>query len=76
MSAWVPVFLVVQRGVHARGSTVGHSLPHLFERIAQALGWTLAEVQGFSLASLRDIVKPVSPKLAHECTLAMRGITT
>jgi hypothetical protein len=39
------------------------------ERIAAALGWTLKETQSFSLASLREMVRPVSPKLAHEITV-------
>lgn len=42
----------------------------LHDRIAAAIGWPVSEVRRFSLLSLRDIVRPVSAKLAHECTLA------
>lgn len=38
----------------------------LHERIAQALGWTVADTQSFSFQSLRELVRPVSPKLAAE----------
>jgi hypothetical protein len=47
----------------------------LHERIARALGWTVEETQGFSLLSLRDLVGPISPKLAHEITLALEDLT-
>lgn len=43
----------------------------LHERIAKALGWTVEQAQSFSLPALRDLVRPVSPKLAHEITLAI-----
>jgi hypothetical protein len=42
------------------------------ERAAKALGWSLQDVQSMSLASLREQVRPVSPKLAHELTEAIR----
>jgi hypothetical protein len=45
--------------------------PELAARVALALGWTVDEVRSFSLPALRDLVRPVSPKLAHEITLAM-----
>lgn len=45
--------------------------PELVERVAVELGWTTEQVQSFSLPSIRDIVREVSPKLAHEITLAM-----
>ncbi len=45
--------------------------PHLRERIAATLGWTPGDVDSFSLLTLRDLVRPVSPKLANEITLAM-----
>ena len=48
----------------------------LHARVAHALGWTEAQAKSFSLPTLRDLVRPVSAKLAHEITLAMRGITT
>lgn len=38
----------------------------LHERIAEALGWTLAETHSFSLATLRECVRHVNPKLATE----------
>lgn len=42
-------------------------------RIAAALDWELWEVESLSLASLRELVRPLSPKLAHEIDLAIRG---
>ncbi len=42
------------------------------ERAAKALGWSLKDVQSLSLASLREQVRPVSPKLVHELTEAIR----
>jgi hypothetical protein len=46
---------------------------NLQERIAKELGWSLSEVQSFSYQSLRDLVRPVSQKLANELTLAING---
>ena len=44
----------------------------LHARIAKALGsWTEEQAKTFSLHALRDLVRPVSPKLAHEITLAI-----
>lgn len=37
----------------------------LHERIARVLSWTVAETQSMSLPSLIELVKPLSPKLAH-----------
>ncbi len=45
----------------------------LHERVAEALGWTVAQAQSFSLAALRDLVRPVSPKLAYELTQVIQG---
>ena len=45
----------------------------LHERIAQALGWTKEETQSFSLQSLREVVRPVSPKLAHELSTLIQS---
>jgi len=45
----------------------------LHERIAAALGWTVAEVRSFGLPSLRDMVRPVDAKLAYEITWFMQG---
>jgi hypothetical protein len=44
----------------------------LHARIAKALGWTVKEAQSFSLPALRDLVQPVSPKLAEEITLRIQ----
>lgn len=45
----------------------------LKERIAQALGWTVAETNSFSLQTLRELVRPMSPKLAHELEQAIQS---
>lgn len=37
----------------------------LRERIANVLGWTVEETNQFSLATLREMVREKSPKLAH-----------
>lgn len=42
-------------------------------RIAAVLGWSQADTDSLSLLSLREIVKPVSPKLAAEITEAVRS---
>lgn len=41
----------------------------LHERIA--LEWPVENTQSFSLAALRDLVRPVSPKLADEISLVI-----
>lgn len=43
-------------------------MSRLHERIAEALGWTEAEVKTFAPMALRDLVRTVNPKLAHEIT--------
>lgn len=43
----------------------------LAERVAAALGWSVADVRSFSLPTLREFVR--SPKLRHEIELATRG---
>jgi hypothetical protein len=43
----------------------------LHKRIAYALNWTEEETHSFSLPALRELVRPISPKLYHEITLAM-----
>lgn len=48
----------------------------LHERIAAVLNWTVEEMRSFSLPALRDLVRPVSPKLAEEITFAMRTRVT
>lgn len=45
----------------------------LRQQIADKLGWTFEETIAFSLPSLRNIVAPISPKLAHEISCAMQG---
>lgn len=40
----------------------------LHQRIAAALGWTVAEVWSFSLVALRERVRLASPSLADEIT--------
>lgn len=47
----------------------------LHERIAKALGWSVVQTQSFSLRALRELVVLVSPKLAHEITLAIKTST-
>lgn len=43
----------------------------LHERIAEALGWSVKETQSFSFLTLRELVRPIDPKLAHELTVAI-----
>lgn len=38
----------------------------LHKKIAKVLGWSTNETHGFSLQSLRELVRPVDPKLADE----------
>jgi hypothetical protein len=45
----------------------------LHERIARALGWTVEQTQSFSLAALRELVRPVNAKLAAECDTVIRS---
>jgi hypothetical protein len=45
----------------------------IHERIAAALGWAEEDVKSFSFQSLREIVRPVSAKLAAELDEAIRG---
>ena len=44
----------------------------LHERIATVLGWTVEQTQSLSLASLRELVRTISPKLAAEITERIR----
>jgi len=61
--------LLRTRGVQRlRGQLVMNTL---HERIAQALGWTLESTQSFSMPALRELVRPVSPKLAAAITERM-----
>lgn len=50
-----------------------YNMDALRQQIADKLGWTLEETMQFSLPSLRNIVAPISPKLAHEISCAMQG---
>lgn len=43
--------------------TPGHDLRR---RAAEALGWSHSDVRSVSMASLRDLVRPVDPQLARE----------
>ena len=40
----------------------------LHERIALALGWSERDVRGFSLLTLRELLRPRHPKLFAEVT--------
>ncbi len=48
--------------------TLGGSL---HERAAEALGWSMKDVQSVSLQSLRDLVRPVDRRLADDITLVV-----
>ncbi len=45
----------------------------LKQRIAKALGWSMAEVNGFDLMTLRELVRRDHPKLAADITYAIRS---
>jgi len=45
----------------------------LHARIAAALGWPMRDVQSVSLQSLRDLVRPVSAKLADEISRVVQA---
>jgi hypothetical protein len=45
----------------------------LEQRIAVALGWPVVAVRSLSAASLRELVRPVSPKLARELDNLIRS---
>jgi len=44
----------------------------LHERIAEALGWSVKDTQSFSFQALREMVRPVNPKLANELSTAIQ----
>lgn len=50
-------------------------LNNLHARVAAALGWSVKDAQSMSLPALRDIVRPVSPKLASELTHVIQSGT-
>jgi hypothetical protein len=41
-------------------------------RIAKALGWTVQKTQTLSLPALRELVRPISPKLANAISECIR----
>jgi hypothetical protein len=43
------------------------------ERAAEALGWSVRDVQSFSLPTLREMLREKHPKLAAEATEMMNG---
>jgi hypothetical protein len=43
-------------------------------RVAAALNWSEADARSFSLPALREMVRPVSAKLAHEIELIMADL--
>ncbi len=43
----------------------------LHTRIAKELGWRVEDTESMSLQSLREVVRPVSPKLVHEIDVAI-----
>ena len=45
----------------------------LCTRIASALGWSESDVRSFNILALRDIVRPVSQKLADELSALHRS---
>jgi hypothetical protein len=45
----------------------------LHDRIAKALNWSIEETWGFSLAAMRELVRPIDPELAQDITLAVGG---
>lgn len=50
-----------------------YDMDKLHERIAKRLGWTKKETESLSLQALRDLVRPVDAKLAHEITRAIES---
>jgi hypothetical protein len=47
----------------------------LTARIADILHWSTQDVRSVPIASLREIVRPVSPKLTYELTVLISGPT-
>lgn len=47
----------------------------LHDRIAKALGWSTRDVQSLSMQSLRDLVRPVDPRLAQEMDYVIQSGT-
>lgn len=44
----------------------------LHKRIADLLGWSVEETYGFSLATLRELCRPLSHELVFELDRALR----
>lgn len=57
----------------AGNNVASSSARNLYERAANALGWSLADVHTVSMQSLRDLVRPVAPDLAQEINLAIQS---
>jgi hypothetical protein len=66
------------QGYEASGKDPIHHLrpgaDHLTPRIAELLEWSEDDVRSSSLASLRELVRPLSVKLAAEITRKMECI--
>jgi hypothetical protein len=45
----------------------------LHERIAAVLGWSVQDTQSFSMHSLRELVRPLDPRLAQEISDSIEG---
>jgi hypothetical protein len=70
--------MMPQRTLHRRygratGCSTGCSTGGLHARIATALRWPMRDVQSMSLHSLRELVRPVSRKLADEIADAIQS---
>lgn len=48
----------------------------LHQRIANALGWPLADVQSMSLRSLRELVRPIDPQLGEDISFYSGAVLT
>ena len=48
-------------------------MDNLHPRIAKALGWTLEKTRTLSLPNLRELVRPVDPKLAEEISRVVQS---
>ena len=56
-----------------RGRGLSGTGDDLHRRIADVLGWRVEETRRFALQDLRELVRPLSPKLVHEIDHAIRG---
>lgn len=56
------------------GSSVGGDYIIMMKyRIARALGWTISEVNQFSITSLRDLVRSIDSNLALDIDRSIRS---